>query len=212
MKPPSVQIQHRVLAVCVLIGALVMLMHIDQHLPDVTLWRSGPFRYPAEEVAPSDSTCDSQGVAGSKVTVIDPDGIWVHIEGEIESPGVYQVPPGTRIMALVDFAGGLTAEADSEALNLAAVAVDGDRISVPAVGRIEDAEPSRADPTTSRININTADGDKLQTLPGVGPVLAERIVDYRRRHGRFYSVSELVRVKGIGKKTLKTLEPLVLVD
>lgn len=209
-KHSAASVHYRVLAVSVLVAVVAMIAHIQKHLPNAALWLSGPFSCSTAEVSPH-----SQLSRHREVIVIDPDGIWVQLEGEVDAPGVYQVPADTRVLTLLDYAGGITPIADVSDLNLASVAADGEKISVPST--YDEEEPSSVESTgevgsSDRIDINIADAEKLQKLPGVGPVLADRIIDYRKRHGRFYSVSELVRVKGIGDKTLQTLQPLIKVD
>jgi competence protein ComEA len=140
--------------------------------------------------------------------------IQVHVAGEVAAPGVYRVARGARVLDAVELAGPL-ATADLHALNLAAPLQDGQRVLVP---RMRTAEPSdgafaagawvRDDP---RVNINTADRRELETLPGIGPALADRIIKYREQHGPFMSVDDLVNVPGIGEKRLEQLRDLVTV-
>ena len=126
----------------------------------------------------------------------------------------------------VEAAGGATAKADLSALNLARVLVDGEQVRVPALG--DPVDPGRrhralAAPVAGAggagsgaggaagapVSLNTADLAALDTLPGVGPVLAQRILDWRTAHGRFTSIDELGEVSGIGEKLLAQLSPLV---
>ena len=122
----------------------------------------------------------------------------------------------------VEAAGGATGKADLSALNLARVLVDGEQVRVPAVGDPVDAGGTASARARWRrdgagaggvagapVSLNTADLTALDTLPGVGPVLAQRILDWRTAHGRFTSVDELGEVSGIGEKLLAQLSPLV---
>ena len=144
----------------------------------------------------------------------------VHVVGRVKHPGVRRLPMGSRVTDAVEAAGGVATRADLSALNLARVLVDGEQVRVPAVG-----EPVAPVPTTGAgaatgggggpvragapVSINTADLAGLDSLPGVGPVLAQRILDWRSSHGRFTSVDELGEVSGIGEKLLAQLTPLV---
>ncbi|WP_207457494.1 ComEA family DNA-binding protein [Herbiconiux sp. SYSU D00978] len=138
-----------------------------------------------------------------------PSGVlYVHILGEVAAPGLYEVPAGARAVDVVAAAGGFTDAADQAQLNLARFVVDGEQILVPAVG----AEPPPSATGAggeSLVRLNAADLAELDTLPGVGPTLAQRIIDYRDEHGGFGSVDELKDVPGIGEKTFAELEPLV---
>ena len=145
----------------------------------------------------------------------------MHVVGEVRSPGVQRMPVGLAGQDAVEAAGGPTREADLARVNLARVVVDGEQVRVPApgdpdprsvrcrvvrppLGRGPPGDPSASGP----VSLNTADLPGLDTLPG-GPVLAQRIVDWRTQHGRFTSVEELGEVSGIGEKLLGQLSPLV---
>jgi competence protein ComEA len=146
--------------------------------------------------------------------------IVVHVAGAVQTPGVVELPAGSRIHEAVEAAGGGLPGADLNRLNLAAVLTDGQKVHVPLVGEQLSADPARdADgdaagagaAATDRIDLNTASADELGTLPRVGPVLAQRIVDWRKEHGNFKTVEELDAVDGVGPKMLETLLPLVTV-
>ena len=142
----------------------------------------------------------------------------VHVVGQVRRPGVQRLPPGSRVADALAAAGGATKGADLARVNLARVLVDGEQVVVPAPG---DPDPpgapnggatggSGSPPGGSDlVPINTADLAELDTLPGVGPVLAQRILDWRAEHGRFTAVDELGEVSGIGEKLLERLRPLV---
>ncbi|MGX9900794.1 helix-hairpin-helix domain-containing protein [Arthrobacter sp. SA17] len=145
----------------------------------------------------------------------------VHVAGAVQTPGVVELPAGSRIHEAVGAAGGSTPGADLNRLNLAAVLGDGQKVHVPLVGEQLSAGPGadgNADPSagsgaasTDKMDLNTASVDELGTLPRVGPVLAQRIVDWRKEHGNFKTIEELDAVDGVGPKMLEALLPLVRV-
>lgn len=159
-----------------------------------------------------------------------PSAEWVvYLTGAVRRPGVYTVPSGSRLVAVVDKAGGMTPDADAEGVNLAQAVADGSHLHVPrrgdgerlaallapgrssgdgAVGKIRDPELAGK----ALLNLNTASAAELETLPGIGPKGAQAILEDRNRHGPFMSVEDLLRVKGIGPKKLDTLRPLVTVS
>jgi competence protein ComEA len=151
--------------------------------------------------------------------------ITVHVVGQVKAPGVFELPLGSRVEDAVERAGGARSGADLGAINLARPLVDGEQVRVPKPGEAVAAAPrqgagpgsgvgaggSGASAPGGLLNLNTATGAQLEDLPGVGPVLAQRIVDWRTEHGRFTSVDELGEVSGIGEKMLAQLQPKVTV-
>lgn len=141
----------------------------------------------------------------------------VHIIGGIADPGVYQVPVYSRILDVVDAAGGFSPDADPEAVNLSEMVSDGQQISIPSQidGEISGKSPNDylAVPSSStplnRVNINTADNKTLSTLAGIGPVTAANIIEYRQTHGAFASIDELMNVKGIGISTFEEVKDYI---
>ena len=146
----------------------------------------------------------------------EPVEIIVHIVGAVNNPGVFALTEGARINDVLHLAGGATRDADLARINLAALAVDAMQIIVPHVGEEVDyvfvfsGEPNLGGPTPGGlVNINTATGAELQTLPGIGPALSEAIINFRNSHGNFQTVDELINVPRIGPATLERLRPLV---
>src|SRR5665647_2882089 len=147
----------------------------------------------------------------------------VHVVGQVRRPGVVRLPPGSRVLDAVRAAGGATSSADLNHLNLARPVADGEQIVVPKPGEsvLQGGVPGAGGAGTGSssgvgsvgglIDLNTADAAALDSLPGVGPVLAQRILDWRAQHGRFTSVDELGEVSGIGDKILAQLRPKVTV-
>ena len=141
-----------------------------------------------------------------EVSVVQDLPVTVAIRGAVLAPGVYTLATGARLNDLVLAAGGFSPEADVTGLNLAARLGDGETIHIPSVWR---ASPAAADSPGSLINLNTATVDELDELPGIGEVLASRIVEYRDLFGPFSSVDQLIEVEGISQTTIDELRPLV---
>lgn len=149
-----------------------------------------------------------------------PAGVRVHVVGQVRRPGVVRLPAGSRVLDAVAAAGGATAAADLSAVNLARVVADGEQVRVPRPGETPPAPapgaggggagPSGGAASTP-VDLNAADEAALDALPGVGPVLAGRILAWRQEHGRFTTVEELGEVSGIGDRLLAQLSPLVRV-
>jgi competence protein ComEA len=135
--------------------------------------------------------------------------IYVHILGEVSRPGLYELREGDRAVDAVAAAGGFTPTADAGGLNLARFVSDGEQIVVPAVGAVAPTAPGMA--SDGRVNLNTADAATLDTLPGVGPATAAKILAWRERNGRFASIDDLLDVGGIGEAKLDALRDLVTV-
>ena len=144
--------------------------------------------------------------------------IVVDLRGEVVSPGVYELPAGSRLDDAVVAGGGLTDDADLTQLNLAARLQDGSIVTVPGVAALAppgapaddgSGEHAGGDQQGGLINLNTANAAELDTLPGVGEVTAGRIIAYREANGPFRSIDDLVHVQGISMKTINTLRDLV---
>lgn len=133
--------------------------------------------------------------------------IAVHIAGWVVVPGVVSVEEGSIVADVVDAAGGLRPGASSEAINLAAEVHPGEQIVVPGPTRFDDGGDV-LDQGGGPISLNSADASELQALPGVGPVLAQRIVAHREEHGKFETVEDLLEVPGIGEAKLASIRDL----
>lgn len=130
----------------------------------------------------------------------------VHVAGWVVSPGVVTVDDGAIVAEAVAAAGGLRSGANSGSLNLAAPVRAGDQIVVPGP---ESGSANGGNASDGLVSLNGATASELETLPGVGPVLAERIVAYREDHGRFETVEDLLDVPGIGESKLASIRDLV---
>lgn len=139
--------------------------------------------------------------------------IFVHILGEVASPGLYELREGDRAVDAVAAAGGFGPNADQAGLNLARFVTDGEQIVVPEIGQAPPAAgggvAGGGAVVPGKVNLNTADAATLETLPRVGPAMAERIIDWRETNGRFTAVEDLMSVTGIGEKTFAGLKDLV---
>jgi len=129
----------------------------------------------------------------------------VHVAGWVVAPGLVRLPEGARVADAIEAVGGVRTGAQTHGLNLAQVVVDGQRIEVPAPG-----ESVAVQEQGGRVRINQADAGDLQSLPGVGPVLAERIVAYRDEHGQFEAPEDLLDVPGIGESKLDSIRDLII--
>lgn len=150
----------------------------------------------------------------------------VHVTGAVTAPGVYSLPPGSIVQDALAAAGGPTPRADLQRLNLAQRLQDGEQVYVPALPptaapavpstaatAVSTGQPSPATPaSTNRLNINSASVADLVDLPHIGPVLAQRIVDYRSAHGPFRAIEDIMQVSGIGPATFAYIKDLITVD
>lgn len=144
--------------------------------------------------------------------------VTVHVAGAVRRPGVYRLSAGARVNDALRRAGGARGRADLAAVNLAAKLEDGRQVLVPeraapagGPGAAAVEPGAGASAPAAPVNLNTATLEQLDTLDGVGPGIAQRIIDYREQHGGFQRVDELAEVPGIGDKRLATLRPLVTV-
>lgn len=150
--------------------------------------------------------------------------ISVHVVGEVTWPGLYDLPAGARLQDAITAAHGPTLIADLRRVNLAAPLRDGDRVVVPRIvqptypfarahsqaGPVP--QPSEEGDAGPVVNVNTATAADLERLPGIGPVLARRIVEHREARGLFRRLDDLLEVQGIGPKLFRRLEPLLRLE
>ncbi len=139
--------------------------------------------------------------------------------GDVARPGVVTLPAGSRVVDAIEAAGGAATDVDLTPLNLARVLTDGEQVLVgvdsphgsePAGDHAAGDTASGGDPASGGVvSLNTAGAAELETLPGIGPALSQRILDWREQNGRFSSVDELLEVSGIGPSTFEDIEPLV---
>jgi competence protein ComEA len=137
----------------------------------------------------------------------------VYVTGAVQHPDVYTLPENSIVKDAVEAAGGPTEEADLERINLALPVTDGQQVHVPRQG--DDTTPveppSRLPAAVGKVNINTADSTTLESLPGIGPSLAQRIIDYREAHGPFERIEDIMDVSGIGEATFEGIQDLIAI-
>lgn len=181
--------------------ALVAVVLVVVGIAAVVAWRSRP----VPELAPAAPLGRPAAQGSSAAELV------VAVVGRVRRPGLVRLPPGARVADAIEKAGGAVPGADLSALNLARRVVDGEKIHVGTPpppgggGAAPDQTPG------GKVNLNLATVAQLDTLPGVGPVLAERIVEYREKHGGFRGVDELRKVDGIGATRYERLKDLVTV-
>jgi competence protein ComEA len=150
--------------------------------------------------------------AALSATPVVPRVVVVHVVGAVRRPGLYELAEGSRIDEAITKAGGPKPKAALELVNLAAPIADGQQILVPTRGDVT-ATPAAGEAAqsvaTAKVHLNTATLEELDGLPGIGPVTAQNILDYRTEHGSFQTVDELDAVSGIGPARLEQLKPLV---
>lgn len=176
-------------------GTLVMLVRDSRDAPSIVI-----------EDAPSD------------VDIV----VWVG--GEVATPGIYVLPSGSRVNDALVAAGGMSKTADASAINLAARITDEDRIEVPSIAIAQSIPTTGNSPSfgirsdtpvpaesevDDRININTASAAELESLPGIGPALAERIIEFRTVNGRFETIEELAQINGISAAMVEEMAELI---
>ncbi|HVE92927.1 MAG TPA: ComEA family DNA-binding protein [Actinomycetota bacterium] len=137
--------------------------------------------------------------------------VWVHVGGAVGRPGLYGLPEGRRVDDAVRAAGGARPDADVDGVNLAAPVKDGDKVVLPVRGQSDGPPGSAGAAAAKKVNLNTATVAELDTLPGIGPATAQKILDFRTQHGSFKTVKDLGKVPGIGARKLEQLADLVSV-
>ena len=183
----------------------------------VGVWRHAATREHSQALAQSSSEgeeSEAASVAAGPPTSAPPssgehpDDVVVYVSGAVASPGVLTLPSSSRVIDAITAAGGATPEADLESINLARIIVDGEQIRVGVVG---ESPPSASAGTGTDaqacVRLATATETELQTLPGIGPALATRIISYRATHPRLTSVEELDDVPGIGPSLIEKIRP-----
>lgn len=143
----------------------------------------------------------------------EPSEIMVHISGQVYNPGLVILEAGSRLIDAVELAGGLKKDADLDKINLAKKLSDEEKIYIPKIGEeyIEEVyKSSNSNTTSGKININTCTKEELMSLPGIGEVLADRIMKYRSEN-KFQTIEDIKNVSGIGEKRFEDIKDLIIV-
>lgn len=147
---------------------------------------------------------------------VTPATVTVYVSGAVIHPDVYTLPEGSRVKEAVEAAGGFAAQADRDRINLAQRLHDEEQVYVPQIG---EEDPPLAPPTTTgstrasggKVNINTATAAELESLSGIGPTYAQRIIEYREQNGPFQQIEDIQQVRGIGEATFEKLKDQITV-
>jgi len=216
------------------LAGLALLVCLAVLVAAVATWLSRPREQPVPArsrpvgapVALTPAAAQSEATAAVPGPAATSSVFFVHVAGAVERPGLVELPVGSRVADAVEAAGGPTRRAATASVNLARPVVDGEQVVVLRRGQAAGSGPPGAAEApgggaapgvdleggaTGPVDLNQATLDQLDALPGIGPVLAQRILDWRTANGRFSSVEELAEVSGIGEATLADLRPVVSV-
>lgn len=206
--------EYKIIVICTGLGLLVGGFFLLKSAPQTPVKETN---LQAEVAAVSRDSSTEKEVKEEKEEPLEQDLITVDVKGAVKSPGIYDLPVGSRVNDAVQKAGGLTEQADSKALNLAQKVSDEALVYVPTKG--EEAASQQAGPGTAsstskekKVNLNKASLEELKQVKGLGGKRAQDIIDHREANGKFKSVDELKKVSGIGAKTIEKLKYYVTVD
>ena len=179
----------------------------------------------------------TEGVSAKQLEPIIQDNeektdIFVHVMGEIKNPGIVIIEKGARLIDVIEAAGGVTMQADITKVNLAFTVSDGQKIRIPNINDVEEVKNNNIQYVSSeggdniileqgkvlsedlgivKVNINTANQTEFETLPGIGPSIANKIISYRQENGKFKSVDEIKNVSGIGDAKYEGIKDFIIV-
>lgn len=206
--------EYKIIVVCVGLGLAVGAFFLLKPIPEIPVKDTNPqtelessVKVKSKEEIPKDIEETTE--------VVEQDLITVDVKGAVKSPGIYNLPLGSRVNDAVQKAGGMTENADSKNLNLAQKVSDESLVYVPSKEEtdIQEASPNTASSKeTKKVNINKASLEELKQVKGLGGKRAQDIIDYRESKGTFKSVDDLKKVSGIGAKTIEKLKDYVTVD
>ena len=157
---------------------------------------------------PYESTSESVTIEEPSSSIEEP-SVFVHVVGEVEKPGIYIVANRARVFDAIIAAGGFTKSADQSTVNLAREVSDGEQVVVMAAGAQSGSAAAQTSAQTALISLNMASQLELEALPGVGPTLAGRMIDWRTANGGFKKKEDLLKVSGIGNKMFDGMKDLV---
>lgn len=197
-----------VIAVVTALGLLAVVMLLGPSRAAVTVAQPSTAPGPGAEATPV-ADVHPEGIESAPLSIDDT--VVVHVAGEVVSPGLVELPAGARVADAVDAAGGPTTRAELDAINLARAVHDGEQILVPEQGSaLADAGADAAAGDGAPVSVSTATASQLESLPGIGPVIAARIVDDRETHGPYSSLADLTRVSGVGDVLVAGLDGLAV--
>lgn len=202
--------------------AVLVLCGVALAVIGLAAWRFWPSPGGVEVTTGPAEDAVEESVAGAVVGGVTETSVTVHVVGAVLTPGVYSLPPGSRVSDAIAAAGGVTGDAAEEGINLARVLADGEQVRMLTQEEYESgsAGVSGAPAATSggsgaavggKVDLNRATVAELDALPGVGPSTAQKIVDDREANGPFKKVEDLMRVSGIGQKKFDALKDLITV-
>ena len=206
--------EYKIIVICTGLGLLVGGFFLLKPTPQTPVKETN---LQAEVAAVfKDSVSEKEVKREEKEGSVEQDLITVDVKGAVKSPGIYDLPVGSRVNDAVQKAGGLTEQADSKSLNLAQKVSDEALVYVPTKGE-EASQQSGSGATSStskekKVNLNKASLEELKQVKGLGGKRAQDIIDHREANGKFKSVDELKKVSGIGAKTIEKLKDYVTVD
>ena len=203
--------EYKIIVICTGLGLLVGGFFLLKPTPQTPVKETN---LQAEVVAVSKDSSTEKEV---KEESVEQDLITVDVKGAVKSPGIYDLPVGSRVNDAVQKAGGLTEQADSKSLNLAQKVSDEALVYVPTKGEAAASQQTVSGTASStskekKINLNKASLEELKQVKGLGGKRAQDIIDHREANGKFKSVDELKKVSGIGAKTIEKLKDYVTVD
>ena len=203
--------EYKIIVICTGLGLLVGGFFLLKPAPQTPVKETN---LQAEVAAVSKDSSTEKEV---KEEPVEQDLITVDVKGAVKSPGIYDLPVGSRVNDAVQKAGGLTEQADSKSLNLAQKVSDEALVYVPTKGEEAASQQAGSGAASStskekKVNINKASLEELKQVKGLGGKRAQDIIDHRESNGKFKSVDELKKVSGIGAKTIEKLKDYVTVD
>ena len=204
--------EYKIIVICTGLGLLVGGFVLLKPAPQTPVKETN---LQAEVAAVSKDSSAEKEV--TKEELVEQDLITVDVKGAVKSPGIYDLPVGSRVNDAVQKAGGLTEQADSKSLNLAQKVSDEALVYVPTKGEESASQQTASGAASStikenKVNLNKASLEELKQVKGLGGKRAQDIIDHREANGKFKSVDELKKVSGIGAKTIEKLKDYVTVD
>lgn len=200
--------EHRFMILLLLVFIVAGLWYVFNHDEEYEVLNEGLWHNIQENETVDTANQQEQEVESIKIIV--------DVKGAVKHPGVYEIEQNARVIDVIQQAGGTLADADVNAINLAAFLQDGQVVYIPRIGEenaswLTQGESISVSNNSALININRASASELEQLPGIGPSKAKAIIQYREEHGPFSDVQQLLNVSGIGEKTLEKLLPYITV-